>query len=376
MLSTMNRIVLIFMLAIASESASAQGKYLYDSGWQAYTPSLQFRYVRKHAFYDRKHEYYQYGFQNPSNTPVSFEYKFSYVDVFGNTQTRSGRMTIKGNSKPNQVSNGWSFEGKPGQSIMPEVTIYESGFGGTSGAVRNSSPINSNGTASQLQPHPTYPNVDIAANGKLQPRAGYTWKNPDVGGDYAVTWKPGRRHPEFPNVYASKNQNGWSLAQGYRWKYPGTNRLDTVKKAAGPSIEFTDLKVVGSEFRVAFKHEGINFQPCKMVLYARAKGSKSVLTQKTKWFTPKYDPGNYVDSPVVISIDRSTIAATNVEWWVEIYRHPNWGKGTRIATSWSSSFNNADAYSPQTKERKELQLYRETFRVDKYGRRIYNRPRR
>lgn len=342
----MNRLVACFVVWVCASTATAQSKYVYDSSWQSYTPSLQFRYIRKKAF-SGSNEYYQYGFQNPSNTPVSFEFRFSYIDTFGTKQERSGRMTIKGNSKPNQVSNGWSFEGPAGQSIMPTITIYEDGF--DSASVNSSTRLrgSSSGTSTGApRPHQKYPNVDVDSNGKLQPRAGYRWQYPDASDNYAVVWNPGKRHPRYPGIYAGKNVDGWSLLAGYRWKYPGTNKLDTVKIVTKPTVKFVDLKVVGNEFKVSFKHEGIRFQPCKMTFYFREKGSTRLLATKYKWFTPKYDPGDYVNDPVSVVFDRSRLRASNIEWWVDIHRHPNWGKGTKIATSWGSTMLNSDAYRP------------------------------
>lgn len=71
-----------------------------------------------------------------------------------------------------------------------------------------------------------YPNVERDSNGKLSPKPGYKWIQPNVSNDYRVYWKSGLNHPSIKGIYSGSKQNHWSLKKNYHWMYPGTNKLD------------------------------------------------------------------------------------------------------------------------------------------------------
>lgn len=60
------------------------------------------------------------------------------------------------------------------------------------------------------------PHVVMGPDGKLNPEPGYSWINDDPG-DHRVEWVPSARHPQHPNVIASREPDQWRPAPGYDW---------------------------------------------------------------------------------------------------------------------------------------------------------------
>lgn len=60
------------------------------------------------------------------------------------------------------------------------------------------------------------PHVVLGDAGKLNPEPGYSWINDDPS-DLRVEWVPGARHPEHPNVVASREPDQWRPGAGYDW---------------------------------------------------------------------------------------------------------------------------------------------------------------
>jgi len=76
---------------------------------------------------------------------------------------------------------------------------------------------------------PSYPNVVITPEGKLQPAPGYRWVS-DAADDQRVIWNPGSRHPQYPNVVAGTAEGGWEPAAGYRWITNAPGDMQVVPK--------------------------------------------------------------------------------------------------------------------------------------------------
>ncbi|HEX6863928.1 MAG TPA: hypothetical protein VF414_13965 [Thermoanaerobaculia bacterium] len=66
------------------------------------------------------------------------------------------------------------------------------------------------------EPAPIPPHVVQGPDGKLNPEPGYSWINDDPH-DHRVVWVPGAKHPEHPNVVASREPDQWRPAAGYDW---------------------------------------------------------------------------------------------------------------------------------------------------------------
>lgn len=66
------------------------------------------------------------------------------------------------------------------------------------------------------EPAPPPPHVVMGPDGKLNPEPGYSWINDDPG-DHRVEWVPGAKHPQHPNVIASREPDQWRPAAGYDW---------------------------------------------------------------------------------------------------------------------------------------------------------------
>lgn len=59
------------------------------------------------------------------------------------------------------------------------------------------------------------PNV-VWRDGSRYPAPGFKWVTSQRN-DLRVVWSPGSRHPDFPNVLASRKHGAWSPSSGYEW---------------------------------------------------------------------------------------------------------------------------------------------------------------